>query len=99
MKIVWILFFATLLLLGLASHLSGFQLHAPDQLLNWGIVLMLTPYGLIANLIFGLNSSLYPFYFELSSRVGLFNNQSLILVIVGVWIMAFAGLWQFRKSR
>lgn len=87
------------MLLGVASHFSGFQLHAPDQLLDWSIVLMLTPYGLIANLIFGLNSSLYPFYFELSSRIGLFDNPSLIMIIVGVWLMAFAGLWQFRKSR
>lgn len=97
MKKFWIYFFTSLSLLALASHLSGYELKSADQQLTWAIATMLTPLGLIQNLLFGQNPELYPYYFQLSTRSGFFDNPQLILTLLVTWIMAVAGLYQFRK--
>lgn len=62
MRKSWVLLVFTLVLLAVASHFSGFELKSANQQLDWGIVLMLTPIGLIMNLIFGSNPQLYRFF-------------------------------------
>ena len=99
MRKSWLLLILCIALIGLASELSGFQLSTPDQRVNWEIVLMLTPYGLITNLLFGANPDLHPYYFVLSNRSGFFDNLPLIIELLFLWLAVFTGLWQFGKSR
>lgn len=98
MRKSWLLLILSLALIGLASQLSGFQLSTPNQRVDWGVVLMLTPYGLISNLLFGAHPELHSYYFVLSERSGFFDNLPLMVELLFLWLAVFAGLWQFGKK-
>ena len=66
------------------SIVSQYNLISPYET-NLDIALMLTPYGIIKNLVF-FENYLTPYYWKISQRESLFNNWMLLISLI---------LWEF----
>ena len=64
------------------SILSEYQIHPPENFLNWDVMVMLTPWGLIGNFCFDQAQYLMKFYWKIGGRSGIFEFPILGLFIL-----------------
>lgn len=99
MKVKWIgiAIIWSLLLLGL-SHESGYQIQGTGDM-NLEIATMLTPRGLVYNLILDSNHYLKPYYqYPIEGRVSLSAQMGVLVLYLFVVITATLGLYLLKKE-
>lgn len=75
--------------LGLLSWISHYEL-VPRNELTVEVALMLTPWGILQNLLITPDSPLRAYYFLPTDRVGVFDDSSLAVGVVAVALQALA---------
>lgn len=81
------------------SHVSGYRF---DNLLsfNWDIALMLTPYGIVKNLIIDPSSYLHPYYFErIQVPPGTAMGLTYLLMAIQWALSATLLYWSWQRVR
>lgn len=99
MKVKWIgiVILWGLLLLGL-SQKSGYQIHDVGDM-NLEIATMLTPMGLVHNLILDSNHYLKPYYqYPIEGRVSLTAQMGLMVLYLFLFITVVLGLFLLKKE-
>lgn len=78
-----------ILLVTSLAALSKYSFQASTEV-NFEIALMLTPVGIFKNLIWFPDAPLAPYYHQAVSRQGLFQNASVVALVVGIlFVCAF----------
>ena len=96
---LWAFLFVEGLLLAGVSQLSGYALKRPGFVVNLEIITMLTPAGILHNLVLDPASDLSPFYFQIHSREGVWESPWLALSVAATVGFSCWYLWQVRRER
>ena len=96
--LVILFFILELSLISGLSVVSEYQLKRPGYFVNFDIMTMLTPFGLLKNLVFQTESSLRPYYFHLPSREGVFESLPTLLFRIAIPILALAALFYLKRK-
>jgi len=94
----WLCLLAVLFALTMLSERSGYSIR-DLKTVNWDVVLMLTPSGIVNNLLLTPEHYLRPYYSQHSERGDLFGDPAMVVLLLLVGCMAILGLLSFRKSR
>lgn len=98
---IWTLIAVSAGLLGFLLHLSDTSLYRIRGLtdINFDIALLLTPWGMVNNLLVQPEHWLRPAYGETASRLGLFDDPSIRLDVAAVLILSVALLYLGYRKR
>ena len=98
LKNPWIWLFLTLIGICFVSERSGYSIRGDVKTIDLEIAMMLSPWGLVHNLVLVKDHYLQPYYLQATDRGALATDPTMALILLSTMGAAFAGLFTLRRK-
>ena len=98
LKNPWLWLVATLIGICLISERSGYSIRGDVKTIDLEIAMMLSPWGLLNNLVLVKDHYLQPYYLQATERGALSTDPTMAVILVATAACALGGLFALRRK-